>query len=838
MPTGIGAALERAAAKKGVSFEAVGLGITGEARNRAREYSQILAIAIGKYRARNPGGATHPLVCKLLGAGEDGVTCIPPGSSLSEPLMLGYVPDELVADTLIQAGYSAICMRDRTDEPMTYLRMSLRVARALQWECFAAALRRSIGMHTKNVEAKIKKLATDLHGISRRPAFAKWYAKQANVEVPDLNPAEAHQFGAWAMDMLAVHLPELFKWGEATRKVWVKEKKRRFLITEYLLRLQPGASKLMPAVFEDHVRRNPGIFPCPQPPKDWTSVADGGVWTNEAMPQPLVRTDHAKVLHAVQNAIDRRRMRPVLNAVNALQRVPLAINEDVLKCVQRTYQPPPNDEAAFEFDMTAATGALERDRFWLSYSLDSRGRLYALSNFNYACEDRVRALFRFAEGKPIGQCGMYWLKCHLAACADGLGLGGVPKPSKLDFDARVAWADTHARDLRDIGLAAVGPDPAALVGHLKKLEKKKPYQFIAAAIELARVLDCGPGYESRLPVQFDQSSSGPQHLVLLTRDLEAAPIVGLKLGHPHDLYEEIALRVREAIYADPGPLGSARPSKIVVEAGDVFDASAYGSRAGLDFERMVVDAVDGQFVRDLIDDDGRGVVKIGGGMTFFYNSQTGGMADRILEKRPHLSIRAATYIAKMIYKITPEVLPGPAGVLRRLKALVSIFNRRGETFRWYTPNGLPVLNLHLKPRTQTITTYRHVDEIAKPRQTEVADGYTDEIDADDAIDAVTANFIHSLDGCLLQRIAVRCEAAGIPLLTVHDCFAALAADAEQLRGILFDELAKLYHGRDILREVWEQAEKDLPAGTRLPKRPPYGDLKVESGRDITDKAFA
>jgi hypothetical protein len=870
-PTAMRAAFERVLGENGLSPDAFGLVVTDEARTSAQEHSKTLAAAIGEYRARKPGATVHPLVCKLLGAGDDGVTWIPPGAPSSEPLALGYVPDEVVADALIQAGFSAICERDRFEKPMTYLRMSLRVARALQWECFAAAIRRSQGWYTKNGEAKARKLATYLVGISKHPAFARWYAEQEGVRPPDLNPRDAHVFGAWGMNMLARHLPAVFQWKRVRRpkkKGAPRPKKRRFQrrkkgrtryngpVFEYLLTLTPGASGLAAAVFEDGARHNRGIFPCVRPPPDWTSVRAGGVWTQEAMPQPLIRTPYIDVLNAAQKAIDTKKMRPVLDAVNAQQRVPLMINGPVLNFMLRVEQRPDKD-ASFEFDMAAATWAAARDRFWLGYWLDTRGRLYALSNFNYAREDHIRALFMFAEGKPIGERGTYWLKCHLAACAEGLGWGGC-RPSKLGFDARVAWVHEHAQTLRWIGRTALGPEgPTLLAGYMEKL--KKPYQFIAATIEFANVLDRGPGYESRLPVQFDQSSSGPQHLVLLTKDDKAAPLVSLTPGSPHDLYEEIAHRVREGVYADIGLLGSlkgrpyaagVRPEKVKIQAGAVFDASMSGSRASLDFVNKLADAIDDKFARDLqaawrlLDPDqpdlGRDIVKLGGGMTFFYNSATGGMAERILAKHPGLGHEAATYLAKRIYKITPEVLPGPARVLERLKALVGVFNGKKKTFRWYTRNGLPVLNLHLKSRTETVTTYRHVNGVAKPRQTEVAVEHKDEIDNDDAVDAVTANFIHSLDGCLLQRIAVRAEAAGIPLLTVHDCFAAPAADAEQLRDILFDELAKLYCGRDILAEVWVQARKDLPADAhkKLPKLPPYGNLVVESGHDIDGKAFA
>jgi DNA-directed RNA polymerase len=52
----------------------------------------------------------------------------------------------------------------------------------------------------------------------------------------------------------------------------------------------------------------------------------------------------------------------------------------------------------------------------------------------YIGSDICRGLLKFAEKKPLGKHGLYWLKVHLA------NLFGV---NKLSFDARVAWADAR-----------------------------------------------------------------------------------------------------------------------------------------------------------------------------------------------------------------------------------------------------------------------------------------------------------------------------------------------------------------------------------------------------------
>ena len=76
--------------------------------------------------------------------------------------------------------------------------------------------------------------------------------------------------------------------------------------------------------------------------------------------------------------------------------------------------------------------------------------------------------------------------------------------------------------------------------------------------------------------------------------------------------------------------------------------------------------------------------------------------------------------------------------------------------------------------------------------------------------------------------------AGIPLVTVHDCFGCLAADAEQFRPMVHDQLSKMYLDRpDVLGEILESARRDLsPAGrAKLPALPEYGNLNIENVRN-------
>jgi hypothetical protein len=92
-------------------------------------------------------------------------------------------------------------------------------------------------------------------------------------------------------------------------------------------------------------------------------------------------------------------------------------------------------------------------------------------------------------------------------------------------------------------------------------------------------------------------------------------------------------------------------------------------------------------------------------------------------------------------------------------------------------------------------------------------GDTDEIDLKAALRGVAANFVHSLDAAHLQRTVVAAARVGNPMLTIHDCYAALAPDAAQLNAILREEFVKMYTEHDPLAEVLARAARSAGCQT-------------------------
>ena len=188
-------------------------------------------------------------------------------------------------------------------------------------------------------------------------------------------------------------------------------------------------------------------------------------------------------------------------------------------------------------DLETACALAEHNGFWTSMNLDWRGRVYGVPHFNYQRDDRVRALFLFANGEPIGDEGLKWLKVHTANCGD------FDKISKRTFKERGGWAD---QNLEKIEKAAAAP-----LNELWWTEADKPFQFLAACFELSSALANGPSFVSRLPISFDGSCSGLQHLSAMTRDLDTARLVNLTSDTvPQDIYQTVAEKVKERAECD------------------------------------------------------------------------------------------------------------------------------------------------------------------------------------------------------------------------------------------------------------------------------------------------
>lgn len=177
------------------------------------------------------------------------------------------------------------------------------------------------------------------------------------------------------------------------------------------------------------------------------------------------------------------------------------------------------------------------DEIYFPYNMDFRGRAYPIPpHFSNVGSDLCRGMLKFAEAKPLGERGLYWLKVHLANFAG---------KDKMTFDDRAKFVDDHIDQIR-----SSAEDPFS--GERWWMTLEDPFQGLATCMEIIKALDSGDpaSYMCSLPVHMDGSCNGLQHYAALGRDKIGGKAVNLCAEEePQDVYvgvmQEVINRVAE-----------------------------------------------------------------------------------------------------------------------------------------------------------------------------------------------------------------------------------------------------------------------------------------------------
>jgi DNA-directed RNA polymerase len=357
-----------------------------------------------------------------------------------------------------------------------------------------------------------------------------------------------------------------------------------------------GALKCHPEVFNiimkddgDIKEATPRYLPMIVKPKPWTAYNEGGYLTLKSLIMRS-REKSAGQIKALKNAT----MPDLLDGLNALGECPWKINVHVLGILEQLWEegdgaaglprrtdfeiPEPPEEfdliddddeegcarrrhfkkqvnklkrinqdlhslrcdAKLKIDIAKKYGQYEQ--IYFPYNIDFRGRAYPIPpNLNHLGADLCRGVLQFAEKKPLGPDGLYWMKVHLA---------NLVGQDKLSFTGRFEYINTMLDEVRDSARDPLG-------GNRWWLEADEPFQALACMIEVAGALEMedrgeDPGqFMSQIPVHMDGSCNGLQHYAALGRDVEGAKQVNLIPSDiPQDVYTGVANRVIEKVEID------------------------------------------------------------------------------------------------------------------------------------------------------------------------------------------------------------------------------------------------------------------------------------------------
>jgi DNA-directed RNA polymerase len=652
-------------------------------------------------------------------------------------------------------------------------------------------------------------------------------------------------------------------------------------------------------------------------PRPWTSPFVGGYHHAETT---LVKTDKREYLEGLRAAD----MPLVYDAVNAVQATPWQVNEDILVTIQelakgnselakiparrdpdRPMRPaglPNRGEKAedaetrrlvneyksvvkdwhsdlrrrqshrMQFDrlLEAADELKSREEFYFPHQLDYRGRAYAMPLLlQPQGNDMARGLLRFAEGKPLGAMGGYWLAVHGANCMGKVKVDGEDVDlSKLPMNARVDWVVEHEAHLRAVYQNPLEGDAEYRIeGGPTPLEfwtdADDPWQFLAFCLEWAESdFGADPDYESHIPVSIDGSCNGLQHYSALLRDEACAEAVNLLPADvPEDLYERVAVEVRKRVEADVAGGQAEEEEALLAHMADalavralLWDAStsrvpltdpkdlarvaklvrSLEYRLGkLPTERLVARQWLAQGIT-------RSVVKRQV-MTTPYGSTKHGMTKMLKEELKKMNEAkalsfgtgeeqraalwtASTYLTPHIYDAIGDVVVAARTAMGFLQDVAGALTGAGRPLMWTTPTGFPVLQELVNTRGFTVDTAL----MGRLQLRFVEDG--DKLDPRKQKNSVAPNFVHSLGAAHLMATVVQTEREAGRALSwamVHDSFGTHAADVELLGDVLRRTFRDLYEDRDPLGDLLAQAERSVPSASELPTLPSTGNLDLE-----------
>lgn len=560
------------------------------------------------------------------------------------------------------------------------------------------------------------------------------------------------------------------------------------------------------------------------PPCDWTSYNIGGYYTNELSaraPMMRLRSMPKEFRRWIISNVREGKADVAKKAMNIAQKVPYRVNKKVLDLARRAMafpqgvlglpphgsKPKPVFPFGGNFDKETATeeetqtflnwkaemkqwytyentrvgrkiGILARlnemtelqdvERWYCPTFLDWRGRLYFRSTLNPQASDVIKGCIDFADRKPLGEEGLYWLKFHVANCC------GYDKASP---DLRVQWCDEHWGEIKKFIDDPLNVEPP---------EVDTAFTLYQAGLELSEALALPDPreYLSGVPVALDATCSGLQHYSAMLRDEVGGGLTNLIDNggdQKSDIYSEVAritLSLLHNYTTDP----------VILE---------YWNRVGFArslAKRPVMTYVYSATLRSCIDYVNEALVQSGDELPEGYNSFM-------------MCVPAGKALRKGVELSVPKAKEG----MEYLQTLVK--TNPSAPLRWVNPVGVPVVNF-----TET-SVVKRIKIFSMGISFMNLQVYDPEYAMRKAINGISPNFIHSMDSAHLCKVLVALDDDVLP---IHDSFAVHASDVTRLRETLLNEFVNMYTSYNSMLDIIEYVD----TGNTQPVQPAKGNLDI------------
>lgn len=660
-----------------------------------------------------------------------------------------------------------------------------------------------------------QRLAASVAKKAAKFTTARWRRQIMRTVADDKN---VRGLGFSKADKIKVGMKLVEVFVETTGLVAERQIKEGENNSPYVLELTDKTSEWLERNHDALALLKPMYLPTLVEPKDWSSPVKGAYY------QPVTQPDMIRnITKETRDDVFSVEMPEVYDALNRVQRTPWQVNAAVFDVFETLYNEgteiaglpsqedlpiperptkyekhvriadmPEADQVVYKrykqeraaveeanaklrgerllvaAKMSQASDLKDDGVFYFAHSLDFRGRLYPLAGeVNPQGDDLAKGLLQFAEGKPLGEYGAYWLHVQLA---------NLYGEDKISFDDRVAWVEAHAEQIM-----ASAADP---LDSRFWMDADEPWQFLAACFEYMGWRIQGDEYVSHLPIAMDGSCSGLQHFSAMLKDREGGAATNLTpQDAPADIYTEVMLKV-EAELPDDHPMKGRMTRKIV--------------------KRPC--------------------------MTYAYSVTSRGMRDQILDElRRDGSLTdidpwtMSNELAPMVERAIRATVNRAAEAMDWLKEVAGACTARHLPVNWSTPDGFPVQQRYMETKSKKHFVWyggRRV-RLTLREEGKGLDGRRQKL-------GIAPNYVHSLDACHLRAVVNRMYEAGVTtsFAMIHDSFGVHACDVDELHYAIRDEFIKLYSG-NVLADM---AEAMRPALGELPDVPADGDLDLEEVR--------
>jgi len=632
-------------------------------------------------------------------------------------------------------------------------------------------------------------------------------------------------------------------------------------------------------------KESPAYRPCIIPPLDWTTPTNGGYHVPEIRNTlPMVKCRKSQ-----RNRLTLEQMPLVYKAVNGLQRMPWKVSKDVLQVAmdikelgidlampqREPYEVPEcpvppeykefrgkdlkrmltdqewqdfmiwRKEATYVYLLdnkrkakymtthsTISTAKMYQDfdKFYFVYTMDSRGRVYAKSDtISPQGDDLQKGLIKFAEGKPLGTEGYYWLAVH------GAGKWGN---DKITFDERVKFIEDMTDDIRDFVA-----DPLTNTGWAGA---DKPWQFLNWCFEWAELadwLDDGKDmteFMSYIPCAQDGSCSGLQHYSAMLRDSIGGRAVNLVPDEkPNDIYGQVSdlAVVKLEDMAATGELGfemktnRLSPEQIQDVASGLLNIKG-GINRSITKPPVMTKTYGSTYMRCMETTS-----------QYFIDLQSKENKQAKAEKRDPVPVHPFAQIgeegvtlrdaekicAKVIWEALNETVTSAVDGMQFIQQVASYMAKAGCHLEWETPTGFIVEQREYEYKSRRIKT-----QLLGNTRFTIAEE-TNKLDVNKMQSSSSPNFVHSMDAShLVLAVNAFLDAGFSGIAVIHDDFGTHACDTPKLRDLLRETFVNLYYKNDVLDQFLEHNEALLLEEIEIPL-PASGTLNI---KDVLESPYA